>query len=182
MEVEAKVRVSNLKEVKRKLVKLGAKFSKIKTQADFYYKEKGKELEPQRPGSSLLRIRHQGKKKFLTLKALTEQEGAWIEHEVEIDSDDKMHNLLLALGYTRALTITKERTPGMFGEFELCLDDIQELGLYLEISLDSEDKENAKKKLVSFLNSLGFKEEYIEHRGYARILFEKMGVKYEGVN
>jgi adenylate cyclase class 2 len=182
MEIEARTEVKNLDEIRQELIALGVVFKSTQRQVDSYYKEEGKEKEAQEPGSSVLRIRTQNEKNFLTFKALTEQRGAWIEHEVEIDDPEEMDSILSEIGYVKVLTMAKERTSGTFEDLEVCLDNIGELGYFIEIAVDSEDKEGGKEKIVRFLNKLGFKEEEIEHRGYARILFENQGVMYEGVD
>lgn len=182
MEIEAKVKVKDLEGIKQKLISIGATFGQKEKQLDFYYKEKGKEMEPQKPGSVLLRIRSQGDKSFFTIKALTNQKGAWIEHEVKIDSFKEMQRILSKMNYVKVLTLTKERMLGGYKDFEICLDNIKGLGTFLEVALDCNNKEEGRKRIIEFLNSLGFKEKEIEHRGYPRILFEKQGIKYAGVN
>lgn len=179
MEVEVRVKVDNLEEIKNKLIALGAEFYKEKIQVDSFFKRKGEELAPAGPGNVLLRVRESDKNK-LTFKALTEQTGVWIEHETEISNPEETKLMLEKIGFSKVTTMTKKRISGKLDEFELCLDDIKELGTYLEIALDSSDGEAAKKKLIELLNKLGFDESQIIHKGYGAMLFERLGVKFEG--
>tara|TARA_Y100000310_G_scaffold240778_1_gene244682 strand:- start:1648 stop:2202 length:555 start_codon:yes stop_codon:yes gene_type:complete len=179
MEVEARVKVDSLEEVKEKLVGLGAEFYKEKNQVDSIFKKKGDELKPQGPGDFILRIR-ESDKNFLTFKALTETTGAWVEHETEVQNAEEMNEILVKSGFSKALTMTKKRLCGALDDFELCLDDIKELGTFIEIALDSDDEKKAKEEIVGLLNKLGFDESQIVHKGYVAILFERQGVKFNG--
>jgi predicted adenylyl cyclase CyaB len=177
MEIEAKVKVEDLEQVKQKLIQMGAQFSEKKKQIDHIFKPKGKEFAEQGPGDYIWRIRESARNK-LTFKALTETAGVWVEHETEIKDPEEMKKILLKSGFSQVLIMTKERTPGELGDFELCLDDIKELGTHLEIALDSNDEKIAKKRIVELLGKLGYGESQIIHKGYVAILFERMGVKF----
>jgi len=179
MEVEAKVKVQSLEAMRTKLESMGAEFHPEKRQHDSIFKRKGHELDPQKPGDFILRVR-ESSKNFLAIKVLTDRPGVWIEHETEVADSVAAKALLEAAGFVQVLTMTKTRIPGTLEDFELCLDDIKELGTHLEIALDSHDGHTAKKKIVELLGKLGYQEKDIIHKGYVAILFERMGVKFEG--
>ena len=103
-----------------------------------------------------------------------------IEHETQIADPKAARSILKAAGFSLCLTMTKKRIPRKLGEFEMCLDDIKELGTHLEVALDSQDGALAKKKIVELLGKLGYKESDIIHKGYVVILFERMGVEFKG--
>ena len=180
MEIETKIKTDNLEEIKKKLVDLGANFFNTVIQEDDWFKQKGKEMETQRPGSYILRIRKQGKQSFFTFKALTETTGAWIEHETGIENPNDMQAILEKIGFKKVITITKERTFGKLGEFSICIDKVKELGNYIEFEIISNDAKQAKNKINELLKKLNISENQIEHRGYAAIIFQDMGVKFEG--
>ncbi len=183
MEVETKVKVKDLTQVKNKLISMGAVFDKEKAQADHYYKPKGREKETQCPGSFIVRVRKMQQKSFLTVKLLTNVVGAWEEHETEINNSEVMRKILEKIGFSHVFSINKTRSAGKLGEFEVCIDDVKELGKYLEIALDSEDlknKEEAKEKIDKLIAELGFDKPDVEHRGYAAIISQNMGIKFEG--
>jgi predicted adenylyl cyclase CyaB len=179
MEVEAKVRVPRLEEMRKRLESMGAVFYPEKRQHDSIFKRKGEELAPQKPGGFILRVR-ESSKNTLTIKVLTDRAGVWIEHETGISDPKAAKDLLEAAGFAQVLTMTKARIPGKLGDFELCLDDIKELGTHLEIALDSQDGNAAKKKIVELLGKLGFQEKDVIHKGYVAILFERLGVTFDG--
>jgi predicted adenylyl cyclase CyaB len=179
MEVEARVKVDDMESLKKKLLSMGAEFYQEKRQHDSIFKRKGHELDTQRPGDFILRIR-ESSKNSLTVKVLTDRPGVWIEHETEIADPEAARRLLEAAGFAQVLTMTKTRIPGTLDGFELCLDDIKELGTHLEIALDSQDGHGSKKRIVELLGKLGYREKDIIHKGYVVMLFERLGVKFEG--
>ena len=182
MEIETKFKTDNLEEIKNKLIGMGAVFSEELEQIDEYYKPKGRETETQKPGSFLLRIRIQGNKKFFTCKALTDRTGVWDEHEMEISDENALREILKKLNYTMIFSITKKRANGRLNEFGLCIDKVKELGNYLEVEIISDNGEEGKHKISALLKKLGAAEKNMEHRGYAAILSQRMGVKFEGTN
>lgn len=179
MEIEARVRINSIEETRRKLAAFGAVFATKKVQVDRYFKERGREKETQGPGSALLRLRDENGECFVTIKKLTKQQGVWHEHETKVESIFEMEQILDALNYVHVLTVTKEREEGIMDDITLCLDDIKELGPYLEVEMHSDDVTHAKQKLVSFLAKLDYAEQDLEHRGYVRILLEKQGIQYK---
>ena len=180
MEIETKIKTDDLEAMKNKLVEMGAEFWDTVIQEDDWFKQKGKEMETQKPGSYILRIRKQGERSFFTFKALTETTGAWVEHETTIDNPDEMQEILKKIGFKKMITITKERTVGKLGEFGVCIDKVKELGNYVEFEIISDDVEQGKKKIDDLFKKLKVSEEQVEHRGYAAIIFQNMGVKFEG--
>lgn len=177
MEVEARVKVDNLEKLKQQLAGLGAEFLKEKTQVDSIFKKKGEEFKQQGSGDFILRIRESDKNIF-TFKSLTDRAGVWVEHETEIGNPEDMKKILERTGFSKAITMTKKRLQGKLGDFEVCLDDIKELGTYMEIALDSLDGNTAKKRIVELLAQLGFPKDRIIHKGYVALIFESMGVIY----
>jgi len=179
MEVEAKVELKDLEEIKKKLISLGAKFFKEKKQDDIFFYKKGAENKVQGPGDFVLRIRESDKNTF-TFKALTDRTGFWVEHETEISSPREMKIILEKTGFVEMTAMHKKRIPGELGEFELCLDDVKELGKFLEVALESEEGEKSERKLVDFLKKLEFDEKEIIHKGYGAMMFAKLGIKFDG--
>ena len=179
MEIEIRAKVDFLEETKKKLEGLGTEFKKEIEQNDYIFKKKGTEKDVQRPGSFLLRLRKVGDKSSLTYKALTEVTGAWDEHQIKIDNFEETKNILLKIGFIEVLTMNKKRTKGKLEDFNICLDKVKELGDHIEAEIISDNKEEAKKRLIELFAKIGIKEEQIEHKGYVAILFEKKGVKFD---
>ncbi len=179
MEIEVKVKVDNLEDAKKKLLNLGTKFEAPKKQIDDYYKLKGREKETQKSGSYLLRIRRENNDSFFTMKVLTGKQGIWEEYETKISNPDDMKKILEKMGFVKVISKIKTRERGTFGDFEINLDRIEGLGDFVEFQLISDNGEVAKKRILNLIDKLKLPKDNIIHKGYVRLLFEKMGVKYE---
>jgi len=179
MEIEIRAKVDSLKETRKKLEALGAEFEEEIEQNDYIFKRKGEEKKVQGPGSYLLRLRKAGDKTNLTFKALTETTGVWDEHQVAIDNFEETKNILLKIGFIQALRMDKKRTKGIIDNITLCLDKVEGLGDHIEAEVISDNKGDAKRKLMDLFNKIGIKEKQIEHRGYVAILFQMQGVKFD---
>jgi adenylate cyclase class IV len=55
------------------------------------------------------------------------------------------------------------------------LDKIKELGNDIEVERYERGEKNIQEEIITFLYDLGIKHHQLERRGYAQILFEKMG-------
>lgn len=177
MEIEIRSKIEDLNEIKTKLESLGATFEQETEQKDRIFKRKGTENEVQKPGSFILRLRKEEDKSKLTFKALTETTGVWEEHQVNIDNFEEAENIVLKSGFVESLALNKKRIKGKLGEFNLCLDKIDELGHWIEAEIISNNKEEGKNKLIELFSKIGITE--IEHRGYVTMLFQKQGVKFK---
>ncbi len=181
MEVELKARVKDLDSMRKRLESLGVSFGNTVEQKDVYFKPRGFDEKPEGTGSWIVRIRTSGNKKTLTLKALTEMLGVWKEYETAIDNDEQARRILEAMGVINVFTINKKRTYGRLDDFEVLLDDVKELGKFLEVALESDEKENTRNRILGFMKNLGIEDKDIEKRGYGEIIGEKLGHRFEGM-
>lgn len=181
MEIEARVKIEDLEKIKQKLVELGASFGGIRKQEDLYFYNKEEiKNKTKGPGSSVLRIR-KSNNNYLTYKAFTEQLGAWEEHEVIIDDPEAMKEILVKSDFVQIIRVAKSRTKGKLDDYELCLDEIEDFGKYLEIALEDIDKQEARKMLIKLLSRLGFEEKDIIHQGYPEMMLAKKGYTFHGM-
>src|SRR3989344_8336699 len=134
-EIEIKLRVQNLEELEKKLTDSGLVISKEITQDDIVYAPKDV-LEPfsnVKVGDTFMRIRKQNGVNTLTLK---QQRGVGLdktEHETKIDNSEEMHQVLLLMGWKPVARVIKKRRKGSMGEYEVCLDEVEELGNFVEL-------------------------------------------------
>ena len=182
MEIEVKVRLEDIEAMKQKLAGRGAVFEEPVTHSDHYFKQRGYNDRAQGPGDFIIRIRKVGDKAILTCKVLTEVRGAWIENETEIADPDEMERILGSAGFVTVFRLNKTRNRGRLGEFEICIDDVKELGKFMEVCLDSEEKDSSRERIIAFLKELGFTEGSIDTRGYGEIIGEEqLGQKFSGM-
>ncbi|RLI98359.1 MAG: class IV adenylate cyclase [Candidatus Aenigmatarchaeota archaeon] len=188
MEVEVKARISDPFAVREKLESMGSVFGDTVEHKDSYFKPKGFDSRPEGPGDFILRIRskksHGAKNPashWLTYKALTEMLGVWVEHETPIGNPEEAMNILEGSNFVHICTLNKKRTMGSCGDFEVHIDDVEELGKFIEVAHDIDDdgeKEATQARILEFLRKLGIDDKDIERRGYGELMGEKLGHKY----
>ena len=71
------------------------------------------------------------------------------EIEIEVSDADSTRDILCALGYDKKLTVEKKRSLWRFGECEVALDQVKELGDFVEIEGPNEDKINNVQKSLN---------------------------------
>lgn len=174
-----KVRVSNLDQVKVRLEELGCKLSAPIEQHDVIYslaENAEQEWEEAKAGDIVVRIRRQGDTaEFNLKKQMTSGELDNLEYETEINNPDDMHKILLELGYVPQVEVKKVRRKCKLENYEVCLDEVEELGSFVEIeelAPDNVDAGEIQEKLTRVLESLGLSREDLETRGYDTQIYQ----------
>jgi adenylate cyclase class 2 len=135
-EIEAKLKVDSLTEIKDKLTKLGAEPVAEQLQTDCFFDNADTALAKT---DKCLRLRRQVVDKverfFLTYKGAKEKSNfkKRQEIELEISNADAAHKLLSALGYEQVLTIEKKRHLWRVSDCKVTLDKLPLLGDFIEI-------------------------------------------------
>lgn len=92
-----------------------------------------------------------------------------IEYETEIQDPDATHKILFTLGYEPEVEVKKMRRKGKLGEYEICLDEVEELGSYIEVekmTSDDADSRKVREELFGIAESLDLSRAAEETRGY----------------
>jgi adenylate cyclase class 2 len=174
-EVEVKAHLRDRESVVAKLAALGCDIGEPVTQEDIVYVKKYGSMEEFLGNDLFLRIRVTKDQVIFTLKYHPDrtQSGSTtampIEHEVRVDSRPEMEAMLALLGFSPALRIYKERRTGHYQDWEICLDDVEELGSFIEIEqLIGHDEEvgPVRAKLSGFLESIGVLPEDLDAKRY----------------
>lgn len=117
---------------------------------------------------------------MLAVKGLTDRRGVWEEYETKIEDPNAMEKILDKLGYNCVLTFHKKRTSARYKDFGLEIDEVEELGNYLEVEAIGTDGERLQEEIKGLFKQLGLPESSIERRGYPEIVMESQGVKFIG--
>ncbi len=183
IEVEIKVKVDSLLEVREKVSKIGKLIKAIK-QIDDYYIPAHRDFFAHKPNPvEFLRIRTNPDKIVLeyTKKINPKDDGDYDyaeEYETEILNKEEMEKILGFMDFKKVLTIEKNREYWMCGEIEMALDTVKDLGTFIEAEAkgDFKDEKEAKKACIEFLESLGIKDAQNTQikKGYPEMLFEKL--------
>jgi adenylate cyclase class 2 len=169
-EIEAKLKVGSLQEVEDKLQQLGARFVAEQLQSDIHFDDSNATLAGT---DRCLRLRRQviGETTgyFLTYKGAKEKSNYKKRQEIEVEFSDaeSAQKLLSALGYEQKLCVEKKRRLWRLGECEVALDQLQELGDFVEIE-GPDDKQIARVQ-----ESLGLANLSHIPKSYASMIKEK---------
>jgi adenylate cyclase class 2 len=180
MEIEVKAKLKDKTAVMGKLAALGCKFSDAKTQDDMVWVEKTGSLEDFLSNKVFLRIRIQnGEKVIMTAKKSKARQGdeslVKREHEIVVSSADEARNILSMLGLQEAVRVVKKRQTTTYEGYEICIDEIENLGSFIEIEKIAEESEAAdiQKQMFEFLGALGILPEDQVKKGYDILMLER---------
>jgi adenylate cyclase class 2 len=171
VEVEAKLKVDSIEEVRERLMELRAEYVAELGQVDILFDDKNDTLTKADSCVRLRRQTRQGETKYiLTYKGAKEKSSFKRRREIEIEvSDaDATLDILSALGYYKKLTVEKKRSLWRFGECEIALDQVKQLGDFVEIEGPNETIINNMQKILN----LG----HLSHipKSYASLIADKI--------
>lgn len=175
-EIEVKAHIKNAEAVLGELARMGYKLSEPVEQKDTVYVPKGVKI-PVPLGVTVLRVREQVGKIFLTLKIPQTNQLDCVERELTISDANEMEAIILALGFEKASYTEKSRRKGKVGELEVCVDTVRGLGQFIEVEklVEAASGDVVQTELLSFLKSLGVSEEDQVFDGYDILLARKTG-------
>lgn len=183
IEVEIKVKIDNLEEIKEKVSIVG-KLEKSIKQIDDYYIPQHRDFFAFKPHPiEWLRIRtNPDKIVFEYSKAVNRKENGDYdyaeEYEIEISDLETFQKILGFLEFKKVVTVEKEREYWMCGNIEVALDNIKSLGYFIEAEAkgDFKDTFEAKNACIKFLENLGIEDvENIQvKKGYPQLILERI--------
>lgn len=176
-EVEAKAQIRDKQVVIAALQGLGCTLSEPVRQEDTLYAAEYKSVTELKLGDLVLRIRQQGNDKvILTGKISVKNMLDKLEAETEVADAEAMAKLLEWMDWKQIMRLAKVRQKTRHGEYEICVDEVEGLGSFIEIEKlvgDDTDSEAVQTELWEFLRQLGINEEDRATRGYDILLGEK---------
>ena len=178
-EVEVKANLKDRKSVIKKLESLGCRFSKELHQVDHIFAPEGNPF-PLPFEIPILRVRKSNNKYFFTLKISQSSRQDCIEREMEIVEGEKMIEILKLIKYKEFAVVDKKRIKTNFKDMEIVLDDVKDLGEFIEAEkiVTHEHHEYRKKiqeELFEFLETLGVtKENRVIDGKYDIMLYNKL--------
>lgn len=132
-EVEVKYRVRDtaalLMALKVREVRLGAPVR----QDDQAYAPVSWSFGDSKLGVPFVRLRTVDGRHVFTLKRPAENAMSCDEHESEVSDRDQMHAAIVAMGFYPSVRIVKTRRTGRLGDVQLCVDEVEGLGTFLEL-------------------------------------------------
>ncbi len=181
IEVEIKVKAENTNDIREELLEKGKMVKSIR-QIDEYYIPCHRDFFAQKPFPvEWLRIRTNPDRTIFEYdKSVKDEKGEQeyaMEYETDVSHPEELRKILDFLDFKRKITVDKEREVWDCGKLEVCLDNVKDLGEFIEVEAKGEFKDpaEAKKSCKNFLEELGVdltKTEPIK-TGYPVLLAEK---------
>jgi adenylate cyclase, class 2 len=171
IEIETKVKIDSHELVIEKLKQNNAVLLADIKQIDVYFDDTANKLSGSGEG---LRIRQQVaagiQKVILTYKGQRQQGQYKVrsEYETEVGDYEMMVSILISLGFEKSLAVEKKRQLWQLDDCEVCLDEVELLGKFVEVEGPSEASIN---KVLDMIGLESF--EHIQS-GYAKMLWQKL--------
>lgn len=181
-EVEVKAKVVNKDILQSKLTDLGIVLGDPIFQKDTIFVPEGQSALPVSHGIRVLRIREQGGKFLFTLKYSVTDNLDKVERELEISDPTVLSQIILDLGFVHIATVEKMRRKAQIGELEICVDEVNGLGVFIEVEklVDGEDVTGVQDELGRFLGTCGISDENRVYDGYDVLMFKKDVIEING--
>ena len=115
-------------------------------------------------GTQILRIREESRgqesatKKILTMKVQQEIALESKEFELEISNSEQAQLIIEELGFIQFVNVVKSRKKAKVNNYNLCLDEVEGLGTFLEVEYLSKEKVDAlevQNKITEWVEGLG---------------------------
>lgn len=160
----------------KKLTELGCVFSASHTQNDIIFQKKDRVDDSP---VARIRIMDDGNVLF-TVKKRGVNELASQEHEVTISSSGKLEKMLLLLDQEEVVRINKTRVSAKYRDYGICVDDVENLGSFIELEtmmsdMETKESEQVQEEMFDFLVSLGILPDDRVTAGYNTLLVAKKG-------
>lgn len=162
-----------------------AVFLKEETQCDQYFDNaQGDFYRPDGQGGfstdKVLRIRTEGSTSILCFKqwhrdAVAGKRIYCDEFETEVANGQIMEKLLAGLGYKPMIVVSKKRKSFSIDQFVVALDEVEELGTFVEIELacDVENPAQGLASIYDFLTKAQVKNYVVQSKSYSAMVLER---------
>jgi len=167
-EIEVKFEIEDIEIIKHKIESIGARYEGMYSQIDIWIDTLEGTLEGRGCG---LRLRLQGEEVTLTLKeklVVGELVREGEEYEVGVDNFDKTKEILEKLGFQEKLSYQKEREEWVIENVSIVLDNVENLGVFLEL-------EGAKENIEEVIKKLGLEKAQRITEHYGQIYEKRVG-------
>jgi adenylate cyclase class 2 len=152
-EIEIKAKVSDKQALIERITQAGVKLSNPIKQHDVVYGRK--DAVDNAPGSHWLRIRTENDDKIIFNLKQSHQGGLdSIEHETEVSDAEELASIILRLGFTLYSDLTKTRQKAKYNDIEICVDDVEGLGVFIEAEQLADEDANGELVAKNLWNEL----------------------------
>lgn len=156
-EIEIKVKLGDSGKLVEQLQELGCPLSHPVIQRDVIFVSEDMREYKVVEGTVIVRTRNEADRITFTLKQQLSKALSSKEYEVEVSSDEIVHQMLLLMGFKELVRVNKTRIKSTYNNFNICIDEVENLGSFVELECMTErqDFENVQDEMYSFLDTLG---------------------------
>ena len=181
LEIEQKFEVQSFQELEKKLALKKVMLAKEEHEVDHYLNAPDRDFA--KTGEAF-RIRRIGDSNFLTFKGPKLDSKVKMREEIEVPIPDAEAGfqdhlkVFIALGYKFVAKVSKRRRTyslNMEGfSIALSLDEVETLGLHVEVEIVAEEKDSARAIAVVQKLSEELELNHVQPKSYIRLVLEKM--------
>ena len=181
IEVEIRAKINNKSEVQSRLKEIGAILKRSVHQEDrvfgheMFLDENKMIIE----GGLSARIRQVDQNTWLEFKEISRNKGAGIEIKANLDNIGEGLRFFEKLGFKEAFSINKQREVYSLNGFEICLDDVEQLGSFIEIEkavLSQDETALVKEECLGLLEKIAPESE-VTNKKYGDLMQEILNKK-----
>ncbi|MFO0703257.1 MAG: class IV adenylate cyclase [Patescibacteria group bacterium] len=188
IEIEIQVKLDGVAKLIKHLKK-NAIFVSSNWQKDVYFSpiDRSKSYINKYPVDEWLRVRYEKNKMSITYKNFHRDSSNFSKYCDEYNSDvsdgRSLEKIFEAMGFEKIITVEKNRTSYMDGEYEVSIDKIKGLGDFVEVEYKGKNTKKStfkiKEEMANYLKNIGCTKIMINNGGYPfMILFpEKVETK-----
>jgi len=168
LEIEIKAWCASHDAVRSRLESAGALHAETRHEVDIYFNHPGRDFAQT---DEALRLRSVNGRCRLTYKGpkLSAISKARVEHETDSGDLETMKNILLSLGFTVSGTVEKNRSIYHHGGIEICIDDVDGLGTFVELEKKGLLGHGIEEELYALAAELGLTR--FERRSYLELKY-----------
>jgi adenylate cyclase class 2 len=179
VEVEIQVIIKDPEKIEVRLNEVG-KFIKSNKQTDKYFVLPQRDFFAKDMPDEYLRVRYEDERNHLNYSYLHFGDDGWLratdEYETLVDKPEVVEEVFSKIGLIPKVTVKKTRKYFDCGDFEVTLDQIEDLGDFMEVEAkkDFGGVNKTRKACSDFLDSLNVEYEIKKEMGYPRMLYKKL--------
>lgn len=174
IEHELKIPVSGLSAVEKTIIALNGEYLCCEEHYDYFYqhpcrdfKETDEALRIRAVNSNEVYLCYKGPKLGIDLKSR-------VEYEVKVGELNSLKKILEMLGFKHVATVMKRRKVYRLNSFKVCLDEVADLGEFVEIEApEGYEHETVKEALIELARKLNLPYEKSTIKSYLEMLLEK---------
>ena len=183
-EIEVKFPLKNQQAVAAFLNQHAQQIASDKSQKDTYFTPPHKDFLAVDYPYEWLRLRKTEKDTILNYKHFYPENVKTIDYCDEFETlvdHTVIHNIFNQLQFKELVTVEKTRSTWMFKDVEIAIDEVNELGSFIELEITThfDDLKEAKNYLYALVQEIGADIGEEDYRGYPFLLLEKKGHQFK---